>query len=310
MLASPLVIACAIAASTQRVKIGIAVQVLPLSHPCASPRTSRPSIISPADGWSSASGGAGLPGHYHGLQHPVQREPGPLPRDPGDSPQGVDPGAVLPPGQVLPVPRRLHLPKPYQKPHPPSGWPHRPRRRTRWWGAWAARCSWPCARTRSRTSRASSRLPRGVAGRRAPGARGRRAARSGLRRRDRAPGPRGARGQHHALVPGDRRARRNGGAPPTTGAGEGQAPGGDTPTTTSSRSRWSTARRRRWWSASRGSAKRWGSRPLGVDERGRPDPPRARAQLDAAVRGARGAAAFLGLPNPRGGWRSSARPGR
>jgi alkanesulfonate monooxygenase SsuD/methylene tetrahydromethanopterin reductase-like flavin-dependent oxidoreductase (luciferase family) len=35
------VIAAALAAATRRVKIGIAAQVLPLSHPCAWPRTSR-----------------------------------------------------------------------------------------------------------------------------------------------------------------------------------------------------------------------------------------------------------------------------
>src|SRR6267378_5140258 len=62
VLASPLVIAAALATCTRRVKIGIAVQVLPLSHPCGWPRTSRRSTISPKDGSNSAWGGADFPG--------------------------------------------------------------------------------------------------------------------------------------------------------------------------------------------------------------------------------------------------------
>ena len=62
VLASPLVVAAALAACTRRVKIGIAVQVLPLSHPCVWPRTSRPSTISPRDGSSSGWGEAAFPG--------------------------------------------------------------------------------------------------------------------------------------------------------------------------------------------------------------------------------------------------------
>jgi Luciferase-like monooxygenase len=59
VLASPLVIAAALAACTRRIKIGIAVQVLPLSHPCGWPRTWRRSTISRKDGSSSALAAAG-----------------------------------------------------------------------------------------------------------------------------------------------------------------------------------------------------------------------------------------------------------
>jgi len=83
VLAAPLIIASALAACTRRVKIGIAVQVLPLSHPLRLAED-----VATVDHISKGRlefgvGRSGLPGHYQGgLQHSVQREPRPLRRDP------------------------------------------------------------------------------------------------------------------------------------------------------------------------------------------------------------------------------------
>src|SRR5437660_3115312 len=67
VLASPLVIASALAARTRRVKIGIAVQVLPLSHPLRLAED-----VATVDHISKGRlefgvGRSGLPGHYQGF---------------------------------------------------------------------------------------------------------------------------------------------------------------------------------------------------------------------------------------------------
>src|SRR3989442_11415659 len=61
VLSAPLIVASTLAACTQRVKIGIAVQVLPLSTRFGWPRMSRPSTIFPKGAWGSASGEAACP---------------------------------------------------------------------------------------------------------------------------------------------------------------------------------------------------------------------------------------------------------
>jgi len=66
VLASPLVIASALATCTRRVKIGIAVQVLPLSHPLRLAED-----VATVDHISKGRlefgvGRSGLPGHYQG----------------------------------------------------------------------------------------------------------------------------------------------------------------------------------------------------------------------------------------------------
>jgi alkanesulfonate monooxygenase SsuD/methylene tetrahydromethanopterin reductase-like flavin-dependent oxidoreductase (luciferase family) len=70
VLASPLVVAGAIAACTRRVKIGIAVQVLPLSHPLRLAED-----VATVDHLSRGRldfgvGRSGLPGHYEGFNIP------------------------------------------------------------------------------------------------------------------------------------------------------------------------------------------------------------------------------------------------
>ncbi|MGH2357500.1 MAG: LLM class flavin-dependent oxidoreductase, partial [Candidatus Limnocylindria bacterium] len=70
VLSSPLVVAAAIAAQTRRVKIGIAVQVLPLSHPLHLAED-----VATVDHLSQGRldfgvGRSGLPGHYQGFNIP------------------------------------------------------------------------------------------------------------------------------------------------------------------------------------------------------------------------------------------------
>src|ERR1051326_686827 len=70
VLASPLVVASAIAAATQRLKIGIAVQVLPLSHPLHLAED-----VATIDQLSHGRidfgiGRSGLPDHYRGYNVP------------------------------------------------------------------------------------------------------------------------------------------------------------------------------------------------------------------------------------------------
>ncbi len=72
VLASPLVVAAAIAACTRRVKIGIAVQVLPLSHPLRLAED-----VATVDHLSRGRldfgvGRSGLPGHYQGFNIPYE----------------------------------------------------------------------------------------------------------------------------------------------------------------------------------------------------------------------------------------------
>src|SRR5436309_9076510 len=67
VLAAPLIIASALAACTRRVKIGIAVQVLPLSHPLRLAED-----VATVDHISKGRlefgvGRSGLPGHYQGF---------------------------------------------------------------------------------------------------------------------------------------------------------------------------------------------------------------------------------------------------
>ena len=73
VLASPLVIASALAIATQKVKIGIAVQVLPLSHPLRLAED-----VATVDHLSKGRlefgiGRSGLPAHYQGFNIPYVR---------------------------------------------------------------------------------------------------------------------------------------------------------------------------------------------------------------------------------------------
>ena len=119
VLASPLVVAGALASCTQRIKIGIAVQVLPLSHPLRLAED-----VATVDHLSRGRldfgvGRSGLPGHYQGFNIPYEES-----RD-----RFFETLEIL--GKAWTQDRFSHdgryyqfrdvcvVPKPYQKPHPP-----------------------------------------------------------------------------------------------------------------------------------------------------------------------------------------------
>src|SRR5881409_3269266 len=70
VLASPLVVAAALATWTRRVKIGIAVQVLPLSHPLRLAEDAATVDQLSKGRLDFGVGRSGLPGHYQGFNIP------------------------------------------------------------------------------------------------------------------------------------------------------------------------------------------------------------------------------------------------
>ena len=119
VLAAPLVIASALAACTQRVKIGIAVQVLPLSHPLRLAEDVATDDHIAKGRLEFGVGRSGLPGHYQGFNIPYSES-----RD-----RFVETLEIL--RKAWTQERFSHdgkyfqfndvciMPKPYQKPHPP-----------------------------------------------------------------------------------------------------------------------------------------------------------------------------------------------
>ena len=119
VLASPLVVAAALATCTRRVKIGIAVQVLPLSHPLLMAKD-----VATHDHLSKGRrefgvGRSGLPGHYQGFNIPYQEsrerflETLEILRKAWTQERFTHEGAFF---QFRDV---CVMPKPYRKPHPP-----------------------------------------------------------------------------------------------------------------------------------------------------------------------------------------------
>ncbi len=119
VLSSPLVVAAALAASTRRIKIGIAVQVLPLSHPLRLAED-----VATVDHLSKGRlefgiGRSGLPGHYQGFNIPYSES-----RE-----RFLETLDILKKAWTLDRfshdGRYFHfhdvciMPKPYQQPHPP-----------------------------------------------------------------------------------------------------------------------------------------------------------------------------------------------
>ena len=119
VLAAPLIIASALAACTRRVKIGIAVQVLPLSHPLRLAED-----VATVDHISKGRlefgvGRSGLPGHYQGFNIPYSES-----RD-----RFLETLEILHKawtqerfshqGKYFQFQDVCIMPKPYQKPHPP-----------------------------------------------------------------------------------------------------------------------------------------------------------------------------------------------
>jgi alkanesulfonate monooxygenase SsuD/methylene tetrahydromethanopterin reductase-like flavin-dependent oxidoreductase (luciferase family) len=119
VLASPLVVAAAIAARTRRVRIGIAVQVLPLSHPLRLAED-----VATVDHLSQGRldfgvGRSGLPGHYEGFNIPYAESRERFLETLQVLVQAWTRDRFSHHGRYYQFRDVCVTPKPYQKPHPP-----------------------------------------------------------------------------------------------------------------------------------------------------------------------------------------------
>jgi len=119
VLASPLVVAAAIAACTRRVKIGIAVQVLPLSHPLRLAED-----VATVDHLSHGRldfgvGRSGLPGHYQGFNIPYGESRDRFAETLEILVKAWTQERFSHEGHYYQFRDVCVTPKPYQKPHPP-----------------------------------------------------------------------------------------------------------------------------------------------------------------------------------------------
>src|SRR2546426_11612925 len=119
VLAAPLVIASALAACTRRVKIGIAVQVLPLSHPLRLAED-----VATVDHISKGRlefgvGRSGLPGHYQGFNIPYSESRDRFLETLDILTKAWTQERFSHHGKYFQFQDVCIMPKPYQKPHPP-----------------------------------------------------------------------------------------------------------------------------------------------------------------------------------------------
>src|SRR2546428_12002562 len=119
VLAAPLIIASALAACTQRVKIGIAVQVLPLSHPLRLAED-----VATVDHISKGRldfgvGRSGLPGHYQGFNIPYSESRDRFLETLDILLKAWTQERFTHEGKYFQFRDVCVMPKPYQKPHPP-----------------------------------------------------------------------------------------------------------------------------------------------------------------------------------------------
>ena len=119
VLASPLVVAGALAASTRRVKIGIAVQVLPLSHPLRLAED-----VATVDHLSRGRldfgvGRSGLPGHYQGFNIPYEESRERFFETLEILVKAWTQERFTHDGRYYQFRDVCVVPKPYQRPHPP-----------------------------------------------------------------------------------------------------------------------------------------------------------------------------------------------
>src|SRR5947208_2817974 len=119
VLAAPLIIASALAACTQRVKIGIAVQVLPLSHPLRLAED-----VATVDHISKGRlefgvGRSGLPGHYQGFNIPYSESRDRFLETLDILRKAWTQERFSHQGKYFQFQDVCVMPKPYQKPHPP-----------------------------------------------------------------------------------------------------------------------------------------------------------------------------------------------
>jgi alkanesulfonate monooxygenase SsuD/methylene tetrahydromethanopterin reductase-like flavin-dependent oxidoreductase (luciferase family) len=119
VLASPLVIASALAIATQKVKIGIAVQVLPLSHPLRLAED-----VATVDHLSKGRlefgiGRSGLPAHYQGFNIPYVESRDRFLETLDILKKAWTQERFSHKGRYFEFNDVCIMPKPYQKPHPP-----------------------------------------------------------------------------------------------------------------------------------------------------------------------------------------------
>jgi alkanesulfonate monooxygenase SsuD/methylene tetrahydromethanopterin reductase-like flavin-dependent oxidoreductase (luciferase family) len=119
VLSSPLVVAAALAACTQRIKIGIAVQVLPLSHPLRLAED-----VATVDHLSKGRlefgiGRSGLPGHYQGFNIPYSESRERFLETLEILTKAWTQDRFSHEGKHFQFRDVCAMPKPYQKPHPP-----------------------------------------------------------------------------------------------------------------------------------------------------------------------------------------------
>ena len=106
VLASPMVIASAIAARTERIRTGLAVQVLPLTNPLRVAEEAATVDHISKGRFDFGIGRSGLTKYYQGLQRALRREPLPVPGGAGNHNEGVARGQPDPRGRVPHLPRR------------------------------------------------------------------------------------------------------------------------------------------------------------------------------------------------------------
>lgn len=119
VLASPLVVAAALAACTRRIKIGIAVQVLPLSHPLRLAED-----VATVDHLSKGRllfgiGRSGLPGHYQGFNIPYSESRERFLETFDILTKAWTHDRFSHEGKYFQFRDVCIMPKPFQKPHPP-----------------------------------------------------------------------------------------------------------------------------------------------------------------------------------------------
>ena len=119
VLSSPLVVAAALAACTRRIKIGIAVQVLPLSHPLRLAED-----VATVDHLSKGRlefgiGRSGLPGHYQGFNIPYSESRERFLEALEILTKAWTQDRFSHEGKYFQFRDVCAMPKPYRKPHPP-----------------------------------------------------------------------------------------------------------------------------------------------------------------------------------------------
>ena len=120
VLSAPLSIASAIAARTRRMKIGIAVQVLPLCHPLRLAEEAATVDQLSHGRLIFGVGRSGVAQTYKGLWGVLRRKPRPLPRNPRHRRTGPGPSRASRIAASITASENVAVvPKPYQKPTPP-----------------------------------------------------------------------------------------------------------------------------------------------------------------------------------------------